>query len=512
MTKKLEKILVGTLGGIRRGIEKETIRTTPKGALAKTLHPRTLGSALTHPFITTDFAEAQLELITPAYTNKNQMFDCLSSLHHFVAGALPKNELLWAGSLPPVLPADRDITSAQYGSSHSARMKMRYRQGLANRYGKRMQTISGIHYNFSLPEVFWQAMHAHEKSERSLADYVSEKYFHLIRNVMRHGWVIPFLFGASPALDKSYLEGREHQLEPMGDHSFYLPWATSLRLSSLGYTNSEQSKYPINYDDKMAYLKGVSALLAMPSEKYRHLNDNQQLNTAILQLENELYGSVRPKVVNAELRPLEAMCRHGVEYVELRTVDNNPYLPLGLSEAQSDFLDLFLTHCALAPSPSLTREEQLMIQQRVELVTTMGRKPDIMLPTVDGDVSLVELGDALLGAMDDVAALFDSGFNTQAYSLSLSLEKQKLSDMSLTPSAMMLADMTANDIGYRELVQRLSEGHMLTHSAYPVSAETVGQLNDLVTTSLNQQAELEHVQELSFSTFLTKKTAITCDC
>ena len=350
MTKKREKVLVGTLGGIRRGIEKETIRTTPKGALAKTLHPRTLGSALTHPFITTDFAEAQLELITPAYTNKNQMFDCLSSLHHFVAGALPKNELLWAGSLPPVLPADRDITSAQYGSSHSARMKMRYRQGLANRYGKHMQTISGIHYNFSLPEAFWQAMHAHEKSERSLADYVSEKYFHLIRNVMRHGWVIPFLFGASPALDKSYLEGREHQLEPMGDHSFYLPWATSLRLSSLGYTNSEQSKYPINYDDKMAY------------------------------------------------------------------------------------------------------------------------------------------------------------------SLSLSLEKQKLSDMSLTPSAMMLADMTANDIGYRELVQRLSEGHMLTHSAYPVSAETVGQLNDLVTTSLNQQAELEHVQELSFSTFLTKKTAITCDC
>ncbi|MEI8610602.1 hypothetical protein P4S70_17200 [Enterovibrio sp. Hal110] len=155
---KLNHDLVGTLGGIRRGIEKETLRTTKRGTLAQTPHPKSLGAALTHPFITTDFAEAQLELITPAFTDKLKMFEHLASLHHFVATELPQGETLWAGSLPPVLPNDDDITIAQYGTSNAAQMKMKYRRGLANRYGKRMQTISGIHYNFSFPEVFWQQL------------------------------------------------------------------------------------------------------------------------------------------------------------------------------------------------------------------------------------------------------------------------------------------------------------------------------------------------------------------
>ncbi|PMN70324.1 glutamate--cysteine ligase [Enterovibrio norvegicus] len=509
---KSDSVLAGTLGGIRRGIEKETLRTTKNGTFAQTPHPKSLGAALTHPFITTDFAEAQLELITPAFTDKLQMFEHLASLHHFVATELPKSEMLWAGSLPPVLPNDDDITIAQYGTSNAAQMKMKYRQGLANRYGKRMQTISGIHYNFSFPEHFWQYVHAQENSELALSDFISEKYFHMIRNVIRHGWIVPFLFGASPAVDKSYVEGREHNLEPMGDDTFYLPWATSLRLSNLGYTNSEQSNYPLNYDSKMTYLKGVSDLLAMTSDKYRLLDDNQQLNASVLQLENELYSSVRPKVVSADLRPLDAMCQQGVEYVELRTVDNNPYLPLGINEMQSHFLDLFLTYCALSPSPSLTPEELAVVQQRVELVASMGRKPDLLLPTLEGEQRLADMGQTLLASMKEVAALFDTAFNTQAYSLSVSLERQKFADTSLTPSAMLLADMRANGLGYRELVQRLSDGHMQTHAAYLISDAMHAELHQWVAKSIDEQDALEGTQDVPFDAFLRRKTAMTCDC
>ncbi|SFO69527.1 glutamate--cysteine ligase [Enterovibrio norvegicus] len=509
---KLNHDLVGTLGGIRRGIEKETLRTTKRGTLAQTPHPKSLGAALTHPFITTDFAEAQLELITPAFTDKLKMFEHLASLHHFVATELPQGETLWAGSLPPVLPNDDDITIAQYGTSNAAQMKMKYRRGLANRYGKRMQTISGIHYNFSFPEVFWQQLHAHENSEQTLSDFISEKYFHMIRNVIRHGWIIPFLFGASPAVDKSYVLGREHHLEAMGDDTLYLPWATSLRLSNLGYTNSEQSNYPLNYDSKMAYLKGVSDLLAMTSDKYRHLDASQQLNASVLQLENELYSSVRPKVVSAELRPLDAMCQHGVEYVELRTVDNNPYLPLGINDMQSHFLDVFLTHCAVSSSPSLTPQEFAIIQQRVEQVATQGRKPDVLLPTLEGEQRLADMGQTLLASMKEVAALFDTAFNTQAYSLSVSLERQKFADTSLTPSAMLLADMRATGLGYRALVQRLSDGHMLTHTAHSVSDDTRAELQQWVAKSLRDQETLERADDVPFDAFLRRKTAMTCDC
>ncbi|WP_028022458.1 glutamate--cysteine ligase [Enterovibrio calviensis] len=507
--------LAATLGGIRRGIEKETVRTTPKGAISPHSHPESLGSALMHPFITTDFAEAQLELITPAYTDKHAVFSHLASLHHFVAGNLANQDMLWAGSLPPVLPEEEAIEIANYGTSNAAQMKMRYRQGLANRYGKRMQTISGIHYNFSLPDNFWTILHAQAQSPLSLADFISERYFHLIRNAMRHGWIVAYLFGASPALDKSYVAGREQDLdalEALDSETLYMPWATSLRLSRFGYTNSEQSQYPISYNDKNTYLQGVSALLAKPSEKYLSIEEGQQLNAAILQLEAELYGAIRPKVVAKDMRPLEALCRKGVEYVELRTVDNNPYLPLGINETQSHFLDMFLTYCALTPSPSLTVEEQSVIKSRMESVATMGRKPNLMLPTLTGDHSLVELGTKLLAEMADVASLFDRAFDTHEYSQSLMLENQKLHDPALTPSAMMVADMQQGGIGYTALVTTLSQAHMQTHREFSVEPDLHDQLTAMVPSSLREQQVLEAEQPVSFEDFLSKKNAITCDC
>lgn len=499
-----------TLQDIRRGIEREMVRVTASDELSRRPHPKSLGSALTHPYITTDFSEAQLELVTAAVTDRNEMFKSLASLHHFVASKLDEGELMWATSMPPVLPSDHDIAIANYGTSNAGMMKTRYREGLANRYGKRMQLISGIHYNFSLPDSFWQALHTQTESKLPLEDFISERYFQLIRNVLRNGWIIPYLFGASPALDKSYLQEKRHALDKWDDSTNYLPWATSLRLSNMGYGNNEQSRFPMSFNSKQDYLTGLCNALTQPSEQYTHLAKHQQLNDAVLQLENELYGSVRPKIVHAHMRPLVAMCNEGVQYIELRSLDNNPLLPLGIDEQQSQFLDLFLLHSALTPSPEMSEQESTLIMERQELVATQGRKPGLMLPTMEGDVSITDLAQPLMSMLTKMAKSMDSSSRQGGYELAVMHEQAKFYNSSLTPSAKVLSLMKQQKVGFTVFAKRLSAKHMQKHLANPLSANEMAKFTLLVSESLCEQEQLELAQEMSFDDYLTQKSLIDC--
>ena len=514
------KDVFNALNGIRRGIEKEGIRTAIDGNLSQHPHPQALGAALTHPNITTDFAEAQLELVTPAYADRGQLFDHLSTLHSYVANNLSDSEVMWGASMPPRLPSEEAIAIADYGHSNVGQMKQRYRHGLANRYGKKMQTISGIHYNFSLPETFWQALHQVEKSHQPLSEFISDRYFHMIRNIMRHGWIIGYLFGASPAVDSSYLVGKQHDLDELdfgsataaNHRTYYAPWATSLRLSNLGYSNSEQSKYALNYNNKHDYLSGLYNILAMPSEYYAQFEQSQQVNNNVLQLENELYSSVRPKIVNDELRPLYAMCRYGVEYIELRSLDINPYLPLGLDQTQSYFLDLFLLYCALSPSAALDADEQALIQQRQERVAMQGRKPQLTLPTLQGEQALETLGVDLLAGMEALLSLLEDQQEAAVYAQSIAREKGKLFDASLTPSARVLADMQRDNLSYTDFLLGLSQAHARQHQQVSKTTQLYKELTVAAKQSLVLQQEIEANDTISFDDYLQQKTALTHEC
>ena len=144
------------LQGGRKGVEKESLRVLASGKLAHTSHPRALGSALTHEHITTDYSEALIELVTPAFTHSWELLQYLLDLHQFVYRHLGE-ELLWATSMPCAIQQDEDIPLAQYGRSHIGRMKTVYRNGLGLRYGRMMQAISGVHFNYSFPLPFWEA-------------------------------------------------------------------------------------------------------------------------------------------------------------------------------------------------------------------------------------------------------------------------------------------------------------------------------------------------------------------
>ncbi|GAA4898401.1 glutamate--cysteine ligase [Ferrimonas pelagia] len=523
--------------GTRRGIEKEALRIQPNGQLAQTPHPQALGSALTHPHITTDFAESQLEFVTPALTEPKQALDFLADLHRFTAAAIGKDELLWGASMPAALPPQAEIPLAQYGNSNAGRMKTLYRRGLSNRYGSAMQTISGIHYNFSLPTEFWQQLHALDGSELAMTDYISAGYFALIRNVQRHGWLIPYLFGASPALDRTLVQDVPEQTLAQYGFDLHLPdtlsqrWATSLRLSDLGYTSETQSQLNIRYDSRETYLNDLSQALLRPSDAYRHLGRQQQINSHVLQLENELYSNIRPKRVSQGLRPLYALCHQGVEYIELRSLDINPLLPLGLDEPQSHFLDLFLITMALLPSPAISPAEQQIIDQRLKRVIHRGRQPGLTLPIFDqakhdvakpeapAELTLEALGLELIDEMAQLAVLLDEQPQGNAqplhYQLALTEQMAKLMDPQLTPSAQILAQLNQQGSSYRQWMTAQSRQHtqrFAKQAAAPQAQVRMAELAELAPRTLAQQAEQEAQPQPSFDEAIAAQALLTPGC
>jgi glutamate--cysteine ligase len=289
------------LQGGAKGVEKESLRVLPDGSLAHTPHPPALGSALTNEHITTDYSEALIELVTPAFTHSWELLQYLLDLHQFVYRHLGE-ELLWATSMPCAIANDADIPLALYGRSHVGRMKTIYRNGLGLRYGRMMQAISGVHFNYSFPLPFWEAWAAVRGASGHGQPFVSACYFDLLRNYRRYGWLVLYLFGVSPVVCKSFLRGRRFGLEDFGAGSAFAPHATSLRMSDVGYRNRNQSGLLVSVNNLEEYVHDLTRAISTPYAPYEALGvevngEWRQLNANILQIENEYYSFIRPKRV-----------------------------------------------------------------------------------------------------------------------------------------------------------------------------------------------------------------------
>lgn len=375
-----------SLTGFGRGIERETLRVLTEGRLSNESHHYNLGSALTNPYITTDYSETLLEFITPVSKTPEQTIAQLQDIHKFTLSQL-NGELLWPMSMPCFVDDANKIPLAQYGSSNVGRMKTVYRQGLKNRYGSMMQVISGIHFNFSFPDNFWKTLQEIDKNNDNAQDFISERYFSLLRNYKRFCWLIPYLYGSSPAICPSFLQGKPQNLpfkkSPKG--YLYLENATSLRMSDLGYTNSEQSSLQICYNSLEGYLDGVKSAINLVSDKFSNIGikvngDYQQLNCNVLQIENELYAPIRPKrVAKPGEKPSQALENRGVEYIEVRALDVNPFVDTGISVEQVYFLDIFLTYCALTEHSTLECAMQKSYEANLDAVVINGRDPELRL-------------------------------------------------------------------------------------------------------------------------------------
>ncbi|MDR2127806.1 MAG: glutamate--cysteine ligase [Burkholderiaceae bacterium] len=487
--------------GIRRGIEKESLRTLPDGKLALTPHPATLGAALTHPHITTDFSESQLELITGVHS---RVEDCLAELrqihqviYHELAAATTGEEMLWTSSMPCGLPADQTIPIGVYGSSNVGRAKSVYRAGLGHRYGRRMQTISGIHYNWSMPGL-------------DNADY-----FALIRNFRRQAFLLLYLFGASPAVCGTFLAGREHDLEPLGAGSMHLPWATTLRMGKLGYQSQAQSSLAVSYNSLESYAASLEEALTRPYPPYEAIGlrnpegDYNQLSTTLLQIENEFYGTIRPKrTIFPGERPLHALRERGVEYVEVRLMDLNPFLPIGIDAETVRFLDLFLLHCWLQDSSQDTPAEIAALARNQQATAARGRAPGLQLERGDQSVALTEWAAHIMGELAEVAPLLDDACGGREYALTLHAMQERLAQPENLPSARVLAAIQSRyDGSFVDFArdQSLQTGQALR--AIPCSQHTVAQYSQWARQSLDRQRAIEASDTLPFEIYRREYTS-----
>jgi len=500
------------LAAMNRGLEKECLRITPDGTLSDRPHPNGLGSALTHHSITTDYSEALLEFITPVSTRIEDCLRYLDDIHRFTYTQLG-DEMLWAASMPCIVAGDDGIPVAQYGSSNIARMKTVYRYGLGHRYGRRMQAIAGIHYNWSMPAEFWERAWRHDGSPQDLDTYITDRYLGLVRNFRRLCWLPVYLYGASPAVCATFVRGRDdHPLErfdPEGK-SLYLPYATALRMGSLGYNSAAQKDLNICYNSLDNYVETLRNAILQPHPAYADIpyglqGDYQQLNSGLLQIENEFYSPIRPKrVARSGETALNALVRGGIEYIEVRCVDVSPFSPLGIDAAQARFLDTFLIYCLLRESPHCDDTDQAELAGNLESVVSRGRQPGLTLQRGGTEIPMQQWAQELLAGMGAVAERLDDALGGHDYRDSVQLQSNKIADPELTPSARILREMRESQVSFFRLAMGYSEHWARHFRSQPPAADVTASFMAESARSLAAQQALEASDELSFPTYLDR--------
>ncbi|WP_086934068.1 glutamate--cysteine ligase [Agarilytica rhodophyticola] len=498
------------LSGILRGVEREALRTNLDGQLSLKPHPKGLGSALMHPQITTDFSESLLEFITPPTHQVDDLLYNLEAIQKFVVSQL-EDEILWATSMPCSLGKDSEIPVAQYGSSNNGLMKTIYRIGLGHRYGRSMQTVAGIHYNFSLPNAFWAFLHQEQNSLDELQDFKDKGYFNLIRNFRRHYWLLIYLFGSSPAICKSFVAGKDHHLQMLDDgHTLHLPYATSLRMGDLGYQSTVQESLYVCYNDMLSYIKTLCCAITQPHPTYEAIGTKddsgkyKQLNNNILQIENEFYSSIRPKrTARSGETALSALQNRGVEYIEVRCLDVNPYSPLGITREQIYFLDTFLVYCALQQSPPTDKDEAAKILRNQKRVVNFGRQPNLKLEhNIHGETDLSVWGIELIEAMRPVAELLDASNHTEGHQASLEMQKSKLVDSSKTPSAKIINKLSENNLSFAKYALDLSSHYNQFLSTHGLPESITKRMHHMAEESTNEQKSVDDTSKQDFDQFL----------
>lgn len=495
-------------GGLK-GVEKESLRISPDGFLAQTPHPKDLGSALTNRFITTDFSEALLEFVTPAFESTWEALRCICDIHQFTYSRLGE-EMLWTASMPCRIPADRDIPLARYGDSNVGRMKTIYRRGLGHRYGRQMQVIAGVHFNYSMPRAFWPAYREVLGDDRDDKSFRSDHYLRMIRNFRRMGWLVLYLFGASPAVCKSFA-GAAAKLPSLNADTWFEPYATSLRMSDLGYSNQNQARINISLNSLDEYVRDLSAAICTPEPSYEEIGVKvdgryEQLNANLLQIENEYYSSVRPKrVALSGEQPTAALRRDGIEYVEIRSLDINIFDPSGINQNTMRFIEAFLIYCLLEDSPELDSKALEEIRLNHTGTAKRGRDPEFQLLRENRPVSLQDWAGEILQNVLMVAQMIDRSDTDGSYAAAVGMAQGIVDDPDKTLSARIVTELQQTGSSFFEYALGMANcHHEYFASIAPLRAVNEKALDDEVAASLVRQAEIEAADEISLDAYLQR--------
>ncbi|ABK89185.1 glutamate--cysteine ligase [Francisella tularensis subsp. novicida] len=482
-----------------RGIERETLRVTDCGNLATSNHPDGLGHKLTNNSITVDFSENLLELITKPHDSIDKAIGELYQLSAFTLDNMHSDEIILNTSMP-LSANDNDIQEADFGSSNSGRMKRVYRKGLSARYGKIMQIISGIHYNFS----FDKDLISNIATNKQVS--ISDIYFDVLNNYFEFMWLLPYLFGASPICAKTSVKNKPNYLSVLDDEFYVGEYATSLRMSDLGYTSPAQKDLAISYDNVKAYVKDLIQATDDTFADYKRIGlynsqgQRIQLNDSILQIENEYYSAIRPKqIAKRGERPACALYNRGVEYVEVRVLDVDPFEPVGISKDTALFVEAMLMTCLEKDAKKYHKDIIKQAKQNLTAVAIHGRNPQLKLKKLDDDSEIL-LKDYALELFDEIEAVAKK--MPKEYLDAVEIQKRKVLDISQTPSAKIIE--LARQHGYKKFILDISRQVSQQFRSYELPAAIVAKLKDQAGQSVAAEKELIANDKISLDEYINR--------
>ena len=493
-----------TLSFGKIGIEKESLRTI-QSQITQFAHPKKMGSALCNRYITTDFSESQLELITPPLPDKTAGLEFLDHIHHFVSHNINK-EILWPFSMPPIIKSEQDLPIADYGISNMGLFKQLYRKGLSRRYGRTMQAISGVHYNYSLPDSIWcSSFFEDDKLDSRLLR--SDGYFRMLRNIYRMNWLVLYLFGASPILTKDFLTKGSEPLQKLTNQTYYLPYATSLRMSDFGYQNLLRINLKVSSDSLDNYVSDLNMATSTISESFQNINNHHnadplQINANILQIDDEYYAVARAKSKIISHQSLTSKLKKGgVDFIELRSLDLNPFSRIGIDKETIYFLEVFLIYCFLTTSNLINEDELKTIKDNDLLVARRGRDPSLLLQKDQASIGLQEWGKQIVDEMTPIAELLDG--EKTVYRDMMHTMTSKIIDPDQTLSGLLLDKVITEKVDFIDLGNSIGE----TNKQYYLDLEKSENpywylLEKEALDSRSQQSELEAENNKSFESFV----------
>jgi glutamate--cysteine ligase len=318
-----------------------------------------------------------------------------------------------------------------------------------------------------------------------------------------------YLFGASPALCSSFVAGRPHELQPLGDGSMFMPHGTSLRMGRLGYQSDAQASLAVSYNSLDGYGASLQDALTRPWPAYESIGirnlggDYNQLGTSLLQIENEFYGTIRPKrVINPGERPLHALRERGVEYVEVRLMDLDPFETVGINAQTMRFIDVFLLHCLLRDSPDDTPQEIADLAHNQHLTAARGREPGLLLARDGSEVTLTDWGLELVEQCLPIAAALDAAQGGTLHADAVHAARAALQNPDSLPSARVLAAVEKEHgnsfIGF---VRAQSEQTRAALLGLPFSDTQQAEFERMTAESIQEQKRIEAADTMPFEIY-----------
>ncbi len=490
------------INSVNIGLERETLRVNPEnGHISQGDHPKSLGSPLTNSHITTDFSESLLEFVTDPKDSPDAALEELREIQQFTLNALENNELFWPNSMPPAIASEDEISIAKYGSSNDAKMKSLYRKGLSLRYGKMMQVISGIHYNFSFKDSLFEFLQKALNNHDSLQTFKTERYLHACRNVSRYGIIIPFFLGSSPVMDKTFLAGKPNAFVSLNCSDSYLPDGESLRLSDIGYGNNK-CHFDVSFNNIDDFVNNIHYAISTPCSNFSKIpvienGEYNQINNHILQIENEYYASVRPKqIIKKGENFLTALKKRGIEYIELRSIDINPLIPEGIDLESMRLIQMFLTASVLTDAEVLSQQEYEANQKNLKTVAKQGLVLKDVITINNITATIDSHLRAILAWLKPVADILG-----EQYVATLTHFEQKINDTTQLPSQKVLSTLMQSELPYQEFFLQQAK-HLFNRETYRLDQQKTLQMQDEANKSLESLAKIESAPQISFEEYL----------